>query len=391
MNIAPNQASLPYLTDNKNMKGMRKNVLFLLYVIFAAGIPVFAQDLTLGPDDFRLEQRNDPGFHLFIRKKPDIFSVLLTESTRDPAMRADNYAYRAGDWYPVNGDEIRLLDGVPIARESRIFSLIDSTPEPHPELGEAFHIFVPWIVYYGYENGRHGAVQMADGTYINIRTFSLPYGDYRGRFADNPFVLQAVQMVPEEVKETYMDEASVSFHEIAREGNGDFSYASDPREMIEMIKKTLSKEAGKSVDVVICLDTTGSMGPYIDGVRRMLIPMMRGIISEFTSWRIGMVLYRDYPPDVYLTKLMPFTRDFNYFQRYLNAAVAWGGGDIPEAVYEALLEGTDKFSWSAESRLLILIGDAPAHPEPRGAVSREMVYRKAAEKEIKINAILLSR
>jgi hypothetical protein len=230
---------------------------------------------------------------------------------------------------------------------------------------------------------------MTDGAYINIRAFSLPYADYRGSFADNPFVLQAVQKVAEEQKGKYLEEAARSFGEISRRGEGDFVYASSPAELIETIKSLLKKEAGKDVDIVLCLDTTGSMAPYIDGVRKMLIPMMRNIIAEFKSFRIGMVLYRDYPPDIYVTKLMPFTKDFGFFQRYLNSAVAWGGGDVPEAVYEALYDGADKFPWAAESRLIILAGDAPPHPEQRGNVSREMVYGKAAEKNVKLSAILL--
>ncbi|MDR0642241.1 MAG: hypothetical protein LBG07_07265, partial [Treponema sp.] len=55
-----------------------------------------AQNLDISAGDLRIEQRVDGGFHLFIRKKPDISSVLLVESTKDPRMREDNYAYRAG-------------------------------------------------------------------------------------------------------------------------------------------------------------------------------------------------------------------------------------------------------------------------------------------------------
>ena len=348
-----------------------------------------AQDLSIGPEDVQFEQRDGGGFHLFIRKKPDISSVLLTESTRDPSMRAHNFAYRALEWNPINGDEIRLLDGFPIPRESRIYSLISSTPVPHPELGEAFQIFVPWVVHYGYAGGRHGAVLMTDGTFINIRAFNLPFADYRGDFADNPFVLQSVQVVPEEDRGQFSRDAAASFVDIARDGGGDFVFASSPEELIEMIERILQREAGRNVDLVICLDTTGSMGPYINGVRRMLIPMLRRIIAEFTGYRLGLVLYRDYPPDLYITRVIPFTSDFNLFQRNLNAAVAWGGGDIPEAVYEALYDAADKFPWAAESRLIILIGDAPPHPEQRGEISREMVFEKAAEKNIRINAILL--
>ena len=365
---------------------MIRNFIFLLCVL---GAPVLAQDLSIGPDDLQFEQRADGGFHLFIRKKPDIASVLLTESTRDPTMMAHTYAYRALEWNPINGDEIRLLNGFPIPRESRIHSLISSTPVAHPELGEAFHIFVPWVVHYGYAGGRHGAVVMADGTFINIRAFNLPFADYRGDFADNPFLLQSVQVVPEEDRGHFSREAALSFADIARDGGGDFVFASSPDELIEMIERILRQEAGRSVDIVICLDTTGSMGPHIDGARRMLIPMLREIIAEFTSYRLGLVLYRDYPPDLYITRVIPFTTDFNLFQRNLNAAVAWGGGDIPEAVYEALYDAADKFPWAAESRLIILIGDAPPHPEPRGVITRDMVFEKAAEKGIKINAILL--
>jgi hypothetical protein len=368
---------------------IRKRAVLVFLTLLLTNIPAFAQDLSIGLGDFQLEQQGDEGFHLFIRKKPDIASVLLTESTRDPAMGADNFAYRSPEWNPVNGNEIRILNGVPIPRENGIFSLISSTPEAHPELGEAFHIFVPWVVHYGYEGVRNGEVQMTDGTYINIRAFSLPYADYRGSFADNPFVLQAVQIVPEEQKGKPLDEAEKSFREIAQQGRGDFVYASSPPELLGMIESLLKKEAGKEVDLVLCLDTTGSMAPYIDGIRKMLIPMMMNIIAEFTGFRIGMVLYRDYPPDTYVTKLVPFTKDFSIFQRYLNAAVTWGGGDIPEAVYEALYDGADKFPWAAESRLIILVGDAPPHPKPRGIVSREMVYGKATEKDLKLSAILL--
>jgi hypothetical protein len=359
---------------------------FLFLVFFPATI--FCQNLTLGPQDLRLELRADGGFHLFIRKKPDIRSVLLTESTRDPALRADNYAYRATEWNPVNGDEIRLINGVPVARG--IFSLISSTPVTHPELGPAFQIYIPWILEYGYENGRRGEVYVVDGTYFNIRAFNLPYGDYRGEFADNPFVLEAVQKEPEIPAGNYLEETAASFSEIARQGKGDFVYAPDPPALVKMIDNLLKKETGKSVDIVLCMDTTGSMKPYIDEVRKMLIPLMKETIASFKDFRIGMVLYKDYY-DEYLNRVISFTRDFSVFQRNLDAIRPRGGGDVPEAVYEALNEGAIKFPWAAESRLLILIGDAPPHPKPRGKISGETVHEEAEKRNLKISAIILAQ
>jgi len=371
---------------------MNKILFFFYFVFLIAEAGLSGQELSLGPEDFRFEQRGENGFHLFIRKKSGVSSVLLTESTRDPRMMADNFAYRAPEWNPVNGDEIRILNGVPIPRENGIFSLIASSTEQYPELGEAFHIFVPWIVTYGFEDTRHGEVLMTNGTYINVRTFSLPYADYRGRFADNPFVLQGVQRPDdesEEEQEEQFEEAEAAFIEIARQTSGDFIYAAGPSDFIGIIESLIKREEGKSLDIVICMDTTGSMGKYIDAVRKMLVPMIRRALSGFSNWRIGMVLYRDYPPDAYVTKIVPFTRDFGYFQRYLNTIVTWGGGDVPEAVYEALYDGAEKFPWAAESRLLILAGDAAPHPEPKGDITREMTFQKIAGNDLKLSAVLL--
>jgi len=363
---------------------------FLFFLLFAVlNFSLFSQDLYIDRNDLRLELRPDGGFHLFIRKKPDISSVLLTETTRDPLMQSDNYAYRAGEWNAINGDEVRILNGIPISRESRIYSLISSTVVNHPELGQAFHIYIPYILYYGYAGGRNGSVYLTDGTYLNIRAFSLPYADYRGAFRDNPFILEARQEPPSGPQQgTYIPETLSAFAEIAKSGGGDIIYSKTPDDVTEMIQTILEREKGKTIDIVICLDTTNSMKKYIDSLREKLIPALNKLLHEFPSFRIGMVQYKDYH-DVYLTRVIPFTVNFNRFQTELNTIHVGGGGDIPEAVYEALYAGATRFPWEAESRIMILIGDGPPHPKPRGNVTREMSENAARERKIKVNAILL--
>ena len=366
-------------------KNTIKKVFFLVFIFVITLSPLASQNLALGVNDFRIEQLTEDGFHLFIRKTPDVSSVLLVESTRDPNMAADNFAYRAAAWNPINGDEIRLLDGYPL---QGVFSLVSSTVVPHPEFGEAFHIYIPWLIYYGYEDIRHGEVYVGDGTYFNVRAFEYPYADYRGRFNDNPFVLHVTQRTPTRPEGRYSEEAERAFANIASQGGGDFLYVNNPTELITVIEDILAAERGKSVDIVICLDTTASMRPYIDSVRAMLIPMLRRLITGFTDFRIGLVFYRDYY-DEYTTRVYPFTRDFDTFQRTLNLARAIGGGDIPEAVYEALHEGATRFAWSAEARHLILIGDAPPHPRPRGRITQDMVYQAIEANDLTVSAILL--
>jgi len=372
------------IPDNKSMFKLPA-----VAFIFLLAVPVFAQNLSLGPEDLRIEQRVDGGYHLFIRARGDIASVLLTESTKDPAMRADNYAYRAAEWNAVNGDEIRLLNGVPITRESRVYSLISSTVVEHAELGRAFHIYIPYIVYYGYEGGRNGEVYVIDGTYLNIRAFALPYGDYRGAFRDNPFVLNVTQEpLPGPPEGNYMKDTIDAYIEIVDTGNGELIYSAGPDDLIERIEYALKKEKGKNLDLVICLDTTGSMKNDINEVRKRLIPMLDELIGDFASFRIGMVLYKDYHDD-YLTRIIPFTTDFKSFQRTLNSIRPSGGKDIPEAVYEALYNGATKFAWESEAKLMLLIGDAPPHPRPRGKITKEMTDKAIAERGITVRAIIL--
>ncbi|MCL2244833.1 MAG: VWA domain-containing protein [Treponema sp.] len=365
----------------------RYGFIIVLFIILVFSLN--AQDLNLESADLRLESRADGGFHLFIRKKGNISSVLLTESTRDPTMQADSYAFRAGEWNSVNGNEIRVLNGVPIPAESRVYSLISSTVENHPVLGPSFHIYIPYVLYYGYEEGRHGEVMVADGTYLNIRAFVLPYADYRGPFKDNPFVLEAKQEPPPGPPEgNYLRETLDAFAEIALTGGGEIKFSRDPDDVVNLIKEVLEKETGKSLDIVICFDTTNSMRKYLNPLRQKLIPMLNEILGGFSSFRIGMVLFRDYS-DVYLTRLIPFTSDFTRFQRDINAITVGGGGDIPEAVYEALYESITKFSWEAESRMIMLIGDAPPHPVPRGKITNTMVYSASSERDIKVHTMIL--
>jgi hypothetical protein len=136
------------------------------------------RDLRIEAEDTCLENHEDPGLHLFIRKKPDIASVMLTESTGE-----DAYGYRSPEWNTVNGDE-PYFDA---SGEGRRWFLVDSSPEPHPLLGEAFHIYIPPVLVYGPEGGPQETVPIAEGVYINIRTFALPSGDWSEGFADNPF------------------------------------------------------------------------------------------------------------------------------------------------------------------------------------------------------------
>ena len=376
----------------KRMKRRFFHLFFLLLPVFlsaqSGGPSRNNPALEIGQEDIRIEQGVDGGFHLYIRKKSGIESVLLTESTRDPAQKSANYAYRAPEWNPVNGDEIRILDEKPIPKSARIWSLIDSTPEIHKELGEAFHIYIPYILNYGYDYSRHGEVYVCSGTYLNIRAFSLPYADYRGNFRDNPFVLEVNQApLPGSPEGNYMKETVDEFTEIAAWSNEAPVRSVGPADIVDRLKNILEKEKGRTMDIVICLDTTGSMKNDFEEIRKNLVPMLRQTLGS-SSYRVGMLLFKDYNEE-YLTRVIPFSNDIDQVQRNLNGITPRGGGDIPEAVYEGLYDAAVKFTWEAETRLIILIGDAPPHLRQRGKISKEMARDAAVERDVTIYSIIL--
>ncbi|MDR0411656.1 MAG: VWA domain-containing protein [Treponema sp.] len=344
---------------------------------------IHAQDLGIVRGDLRIEQRVDGGFHLFIRKKPYISSVLITESTRDAQFLEANYAYRVPAWNETNGNEIRMLNGEELPPPNRY--LLDSTPESDAEFGEAFHFYIPYILDFGYETGRHGEIYVKDGSYFNLRAFALPYADYSGAFQDNPYVLTAVQKPLEGPPEgNYRADTLQTFSAISGGARGRLRLSRGPDDIVEVIGEILQEEE-QPLDLVVCLDTTASMKNDVSAIRSGLTAMLSKM--ELRDSRVGFVLYKDYRAE-YLTKAIPFTKDAAFLQRELDRITTGGGRDFPEAVHEALYTALD-FPWEAQSRFIILIGDAPPHPRPQGRITEQMVLDASAEKKVKIHTVVL--
>lgn len=394
---------------------------FLILSVFFTGFSFFAQSgLLIKPEDIRLvpEVSNSfseiQGYHLFVKKLPKVESVMLVETTKDPAGKNDSYAYRALEYNKINGDEIRFLNGKKLESEYSKFSLIDSTPEADELFGKAFHIYIPHQMQYGYPWSRNGKVTIGRGTFINIRAFEKKYADYTGEYYDNAYMFDLGPKVkilhepkpepePEEQPEKeeipiltddYNPVASAKFSEIS-----DFlTYSKGPETIVDDIMAALDNINPKNmVDVVFAIDATGSMKDDIEQLRKEWIPRLIDSLKDFKDIRFGLLLYRDYG-DNFKYKNLPvkffdFTEDIGIFNKNLNGFKINGkeGGDIPEAVYEALYASLEFYAWRQDAqKKIILIGDAEPHPTPRGTkkYTKELVQKISAEKQIKIDAII---
>lgn len=190
--------------------------------------------------------------------------------------------------------------------------------------------------------------------------------------------------------EKYSPETINNFKDIAKKTNGKAILINSKDDIVDNIANILSSlPKGKSSDIVILLDTTRSMWDDLSILKSRLLPTIsRTMRSEV--YRIGMVLYRDQGEE-YVTKKYDFSDQLDEIQRNLNAIQASGGGDWPESVYEALQVGIEEFPWLSESRVIFIVGDAPAHEPPNTEVNIDQIYSIAAVKKITLYPFIVPR
>lgn len=364
------------------------------------------QELRITAENVRLiPDSTSGGYHLYVKKTENVNSILLTETTKDPEGKSDSYAYRAKEYNKINGDEVRYLDGKKLESNGAKYSLVDSTPEKTSFFGEAFHIYIPETIVYGYEWSRNGEVKIGKGTFINIRSFEKPYADYTGDYMDSPFMFDlkiqkraAKKPEPETVlTDDYNPVASEKFKELSE----NIIYSKGPETIIEDIRGLLEDvQDPENLDIVFAIDATGSMKNDLEKLKTDMRPLLADLFGENCKTRIGLLFYRDYGDTFkYMdlpVKVFGFTTNLTTFSKNLNSVRIYGkeGGDIPEAVYEAMYAACDFYSWrTAAEKKIILIGDAEPHPKPRGTgkYSKEYVLGIADSRKIKIHSILLPR
>ena len=384
------------------------------------------QQLRITAENVRLvRDEKNGGYHLYVKKLPNVNSILLTETTKDPEGKSDSYAYRAQEYNSINGDEIRYLDGKKLESEGAKYSLVDSTPENTSFFGPAFHIYIPETIVYGYEWSRNGQITIGKGTFINIRSFEKPYADYTGDYMDSPFMfdLKVTKRVvkkpapkvqpkpdPEPVNEpepvdepetVLTDDYNPVASEKFKEFSDDIIYSKGPETIIEDIRGLLADIEDKdNLDLVFAIDATGSMKNDLDKLKTDMYPLLTELFGNTPGARVGLLFYRDYGDTFkYMdlpVKVFPFTSNFTSFSKNLNSIRIYGkeGGDIPEAVYEAMYASCEFYSWrNTAQKKIILIGDAEPHPTPRGIgrYSKDYVMGIAESRKIKIHSILLPK
>lgn len=134
------------------------------------------------------------------------------------------------------------------------------------------------------------------------------------------------------------------------------------------------------LDLILLIDTTGSMSDDILAVREASQAILDEIAASDADYRAGLVLYRDHG-DEYVTRIgSPFTNDLEALRAAIDSITVGGGGDKPEAMLAALDVALD-FPWrDGAKKALVVMADAPPHnPDRATGLTEDDILRKAFE------------
>lgn len=131
-----------------------------------------------------------------------------------------------------------------------------------------------------------------------------------------------------------------------------------------------------AVDIVLCIDITGSMTPVLDAVKdsalrfhQRLHEMMAAKGKEISQLRLRVVAFRDFGDDpsdaIEQAGFLRLPQQAAELEAFVRGLRATGGGDVPESGLEALALAVNS-PWETgldrRRHVIVMFTDAPAHP-----------------------------
>jgi len=129
------------------------------------------------------------------------------------------------------------------------------------------------------------------------------------------------------------------------------------------------------VDIVFCIDATGSMTPIISMVKNNVLKLYEDVMNAMrarhkviSGMRVRIVAFRDYYADgeeaMLMSDFFNLPEEETDLKECVDSIEAEGGGDIPEDGLEALAYAM-KSDWVKDGvkrrHVIVMCSDAPAH------------------------------
>ena len=131
-----------------------------------------------------------------------------------------------------------------------------------------------------------------------------------------------------------------------------------------------------AVDIVFCIDVTGSMTPIIDAVKANALRFYEDVQTNLTTkgksvdeLRVRVIAFRDFAVDddgaLQESSFYALPDDQDAFAGFVEALQPQGGGDAPESGLEAVALAINS-PWTSRGdrrrQVIVVWTDAPAHP-----------------------------
>lgn len=149
------------------------------------------------------------------------------------------------------------------------------------------------------------------------------------------------------------------------------------------------------VDIVFCIDCTGSMAPIINTVKNLTLNLYDDLIKTMAdtyqrrveTLRVKVIAFRDYYCDgnkaMQESRFFKLPEDKKEFHDFVASLTAMGGGDEPESALEAMALAM-KSDWVKVSdpnrekarNAVVIFTDASAHPLEKAAGGVTEYYPK---------------
>ena len=163
----------------------------------------------------------------------------------------------------------------------------------------------------------------------------------------------------------------------------------------EPTQSSLAAPRGLSyaVDIVFCIDVTGSMTPILDAVKANALGFYDDVQTNLTAkgknvaqLRVRVVAFRDFVADgeaaLEESPFYTLPDERNGFSEFVNGLIAEGGGDAPESGLEAVaLAVNSPWTTTGDRRRQVIVvwTDQPAHPLDPSVVPADLASRVPAD------------
>lgn len=140
----------------------------------------------------------------------------------------------------------------------------------------------------------------------------------------------------------------------------------------------------KQADIVILMDTTGSMSRSIATLKEKCVEFSEALKQKQLDHRFALIGFGDMRENEWLDK-HSFTERVATFQQHVSNVERFDGGDLPESSLEAIEEALKLPFDSDSTRRIYLVTDAQFREPSQSGASVEQIVKKIAEKKALLN------